>query len=594
MRKPITFLFCLLLSNFLLGQVYTDYLGAGHDNGINVTSSDNYFRASADQTINGSGLDSRKMNASRFLSQATLGYDMSMIEALENLEFENWIDNQFSIMPSSLTSSLENVWQEVLNLHIANGENEDDVFGPAQIHFNYAWWTLNMTKSDLLRQRIAYSLSQIFVVSNNSDLGGRAEAVSSYYDVLINNCFGNFKDLLSEITLHPSMGFYLSHLNNPKADPANNVHPDENYAREIMQLFSIGLYELNIDGSYVLDSDGDPIPTYDNDDIKEFAKVFTGLGPGDINDNVTWTNAPYFGLGIWGTDMTVPMVMYEDFHENSSKSLLNGFIIPANQAGMTDIDQTIDHIFNHPNVGPFLALRLIQRLVTSNPSPQYVSRVAESFNDNGNGVRGDMKAVIKSILLDMEARGANAMQANHQGRLKEPFVRTIQIAKSVPHDSPLGRYWNNGYDISDRLKQFPMDAPSVFNFYNFDHSPNGPISDQNLVAPEFKIHNTSSSIQYLNLVHRWTVNETLWWSWHGNYGDPNVDINTTSIQAMAENPEVLLNYFDILYCNGQLTDETRKLIRDKSIQLTNGNYNHNRTRLIMYLLLLSPDYTITK
>ncbi len=588
----------LLIGSFLFiiplhAQLYSDYLGAGHSNGITVTSSSNQNSATAVKTIDGSGMDNDKMEAARFLAQATFGFDMGMVEELTGNDFEEWIDEQIDEPTSNFSEVLDEVYTEVYDLLIASGYTDDDIGDPRQIHYNYSWWTLHMTKPDLLRQKMAYALHQILVVSNNSDLRGRAEAMTSYYDILLEHAFGNFEDILLDVTLHPSMGYYLSHLNNPKADPQNNVHPDENYAREIMQLFSIGLYELNIDGSRKLDGNGDPIPTYDNNDIKEFAKIFTGLGPGAINENVTWTNDPYFGLGIWGADLTVPMVMYQDFHETSEKNLLDGYTVPAGQDGITDIEQTVNHLFNHPNVGPFLAIRLIQRLITSNPTPGYITRVAETFNNNGNGVRGDMEAVIKAILLDEEAREGAAMMSSDHGRLKEPVIRAINIAKSLEYDSPLGRYWHNGYSLSSRLKQFPGDAPSVFNWYNPDHAPNGPVSNNDLVAPEFKIHNTSTSIQYVNKVNQWVVNETLWWSWHGNQGDPNVDFVSDGLDPLAENMEELLNYLDILYCYGQMSDDTRETIKENAIQF-NTNSLHNRVRISLYLLLLSPDFTVMK
>lgn len=593
MKQLFSIIGALLFFGPLYSQNYFDYLGTGHTDGITVTSSSNQSNATAFKTIDGSGMDNDKMEAARFLAQSTLGFDMAMIEDLAGTDFEDWIDLQIDLPPSNLTSILDDVWTEVYDLQVSYGDDPDDIFGPYKLHYNYSWWTMNMTKEDILRQRIAYALSQIMVVSNNSNLRDRAEAMTSFYDVLIDNAFGNFEDLLLDVSLHPAMGHYLSHLNNPKADPANNIHPDENYAREIMQLFSIGLYELNIDGSFSVDGSGDEIPTYDNDDIKEFAKVFTGLGPGDINENVTWTNEPYFGLGLWGSDLTVPMLMYDDFHETGQKELLNGFTIPSGQNGMTDIEQTVNHLFNHDNVGPFLATRLIQRLITSNPTPGYISRVAETFNNNGNGVRGDMEAVIKAILLDEEARGGAAMMSDTHGRLREPLVRAMNIAKSLPHDSPLGRYWHNGYSMTNRLKQYPGDAPSVFNFYNPDHAPNGPISNENLVAPEFKLHNTSTSIQYVNKVNQWVVNENLWWSWHGNYDDETVTIDTEDIQQLANNVEELLNYFDILYCYGQLTDDTRETIKENAVQFS-VNDLYNRNRITMYLLLLSPDFVIMK
>ena len=594
MKKLLSYLFLLFSSYSLQAQIYTDYLGAGHSTGITVTSSDQFSTATGLKTIDGSGMNNDKMEASRFLAQATMGYDMQMVEDLAGTDYEAWIDAQYAIPATSMWNTLYTVWDEVLALHVAAGENPDDVAGPRERHVNYAWWTVNMTGEDILRLKIAYSLSQIFVVSHASNLAGHGDAMAHYYDMLINNSFGNFKNLLRDVTLHPTMGYYLSHLNNPKEDSANNVHPDENYAREIMQLFSIGLHELNLDGSEKLDASGDPIPTYDNDDIKEFAKVFTGLGGGGVDADVNYSGSPYFGMSLGLVSKTDPMAMYQNFHETSSKELLNGFIIPAGQDGMTDVEQTLDHLFNHANVGPFMAKRLIQRLVTSNPSPQYISRVAQAFNNNGNGVRGDMKAVIKAILLDPDARERAAMLTNNTGRLKEPLVRYIQIAKSLPHDNPFDRYWLNGFAISRTLEQYALDAPTVFNFYIPDYTPNGPIGDDNLVAPEFQIFNAISSIEFINRVNTWVVGLTIWFSNHGSYGDPNVDLDISGIQEMAINPEELINYLDILYTHGQLSDAMRNNIRETATQWTTGVYEYNRTRLIMYLLLISPDYGIMK
>ena len=191
------------------------------------------------------------------------------------------------------------------------------------------------------------------------------------------------------------------------------------------------MYELNQDGSRKLDSDGNIIPTYDNDDIKELAQVFTGLGPGDINMYVDWTDQPYFGLGIWGADRGVPMIMYDDYHDNSPKELIGGVTLPAGQDGMTDIEQAVNHLFNHPNVGPFVCKQLIQRLIKSNPTPQYVERVANVFNDNGSGVRGDMLAVTKAILLDPEARSCGAISSDASSRLKEPVIKYTQMARGL-------------------------------------------------------------------------------------------------------------------------------------------------------------------
>lgn len=588
------FLFIVALVTYVNGnsQGYTDYIGAGHSDGITVSSSSSSEGSDAMNSLNGDGMDFDKMDASRFLAQATLGYNMDDINDLAGNSYEDWINAQIAITPSDYLETLNGIWEEVLELHVAAGEDPDDVFGPYQLHQNYTWWTINMTKEDRLRQRIALALSEILVISMNSDLSGHVDAVSSYYNILVNNSFGNFEDLLLEVSLHPAMGYYLSHMNNPKEDIENNIHPDENYAREIMQLFSIGLYELNIDGSRQQDGAGNDIPTYDNDDIKELAQVFTGLGPGDINDLVTWTDEPYFGLSIYGADMTVPMVMYENFHENDQKELINGLTLPANQPGMVDIEMTVNHLFNHPNVGPFLATRLIQRLIKSNPTPGYIERVATVFNNNGQGVRGDLEAVIKAILLDDEARECAPLQSLENGRLREPAVTAIQFSNSVVIDSPLDRYWHNGYDLIQEVKQFPMAAPSVFNFFAPDYSPVGGISEEGLVGPEFKIHDSSTSIQAMNRAYAWNIWDSPWYSWHGGYGDPNVGYLTDQFSSMVENPEALLSYLDILYTHGQLTDETRGFIREAITPLQPDEWEVVRNAI--YLLMISPDYKIQK
>lgn len=585
-----------ILSCFMLSaQVYDDYIGAGHSQGVTVTSSSNFLGTDPNNTIDGSGMDAPLMEAGRFVNQATMGAKQAYIEQVRDYSggYEAWIDDQFTVAPSTMLTTMNTVWTQVYNARLAGGEPADDIFGPYSLHFNYAWWQLNMTNNDLLRQKIAYSLSQILVISANSNLRDNGETLSSYYDILINNSFGNFKDLLTEVSLHPSMGIYLSHFNNPKSIPAQNIFPDENYAREIMQLFSIGLYELNNNGTRKLDGNGDPIPTYDNNDIKELAKVFTGLGAGAINDNVTWTNEPYFGLGIWGTDMTVPMKMYDDFHETGEKVLLGTQTIPAGQTGEQDIADAIDFLFNHNNVGPFIATRLIQRLVMSNPAPAYVERVANVFNDNGSGVRGDMKAVVKAILLDSDARNCSTVQSEYAARMREPLMRFLHVARSLNIDTPSGNYWNNSYDFWNDSKQMALHAASVFNFYNPDHQPVGDIADNSWVAPEFKLHNTSSSIAMINHANRWTIWDVFFYSWENDYGDSTKRLLTDDLEALSVDPEALINQLDIIFTHGQLTDETRTIIRDAITPLNNNN-NWERTRLALYLILISPDYNIVR
>ncbi len=593
MRKT---LFALILSTPLLlfGQTYDDYIGAGHYEGITITSSSNFQGARAENTLNGSGMDVPMFKTSRFLAQATLGADIDLIEEVHEMGIEPWLEEQFTLPATYLTPTMKSIWQERLQMRIDAGENPDEVFGPWALDFNYSWWQVNMTAQDLLRQRVAFALSEILVVSINSDLRDRAASLTDYYDLFLEHAFGNYRDLLYDVTLHPSMGYYLSHLNNPRANEELNQRPDENYAREIMQLFSIGLYELNNDGTRKL-SGGNPIPTYDNDDIKEFAKVFTGLGPGGINMYVDWTDEPYFGLGFWGLDPEVPMKMYEEFHESGSKELLNGYTIPDGQTGMQDIEDAVDHLFNHPNVGPFVAIRLIQRLVKSNPSPAYVNRVANAFNGNGGSTRGNMENVIRAILMDPEARNDEFVRFEESSMLREPMVRYINFARAIPKDVPLGRYWHNGYDMMNDLKQHTFASPTVFNFFTPDYQPVGEIAAAGLVAPEFKIHNTSTSINYLNKVLSWTQWWALMQSWEGDYGDLPIFIDVSGLSDMADDPDVLTNYLDIIFTHGQMTDELRDNMRTTLNDIHYGDDPMgDRVKMALYLMLISPDFNLIK
>ncbi len=585
----------MLVSDLAIGQ-YDDYLGAGHADGITVTSSSDFGEATSEKTITGDGMDADLMETSRFLSQATFGANRALIEEVTEMSFDSWIDAQIAETPTFTTPMLESIWDEIFNAYVAAGEDPDDIFGPYSVHWNYTWWQVNMTNNDLLRQRVAFALSEILVVSINSDLRDRAEALTYYYDLLIDGAFGNYLDLLQNVTLSVPMGYYLSHLNNPKAIPEENIHPDENYAREIMQLFSIGLYELNPDGTQVLDGNGDPIPTYDNDDIKELAKVFTGLGPGAVAEWVDWTNDPYFGLGFWGAEATVPMIMYQDWHEPGTKELIGGVTIPAGQNGMDDIEQTVEHLFNHNNVGPFLSKHLIKRLIKSNPTPAYVARISNVFDNNGNGVRGDLAAVVKAILLDPEARDCSWVLEEENSKLREPLVRYLHLSRALPTDSPLNRYWNNTFNFLDATKQGPLASPTVFNFFPPNHQPVGDIADEGLVGPEYKLHNTSTSVGWINSVNNWVVWDGLMYSWEDEdvLGETSVSLNTFDLEELAEEPEMLINELDILFTHGQLTDDMRTIIRDSLIPFEWGDYNYDRARMALYLLLISADYNVGK
>lgn len=600
--KQLLLYTCFCFSIISHAQEYSDYLGAGHSNGITVSSSSDQTRsnwnetANGTNTINGSGLDARLLETSRFLAQATFGADLNYIQTVSEMTFEDWIDQQFELGSPSIGQLTASIYDQALDLYVSNGGLAEDYFGPYSLHFLYAWWQSNIGNEDLLRQRIALALSEIMVVSWNSGLGDYGVGLGDYYDVLKDNAFGNFRDLLRNITLHPMMGGYLSHYNNPRSFPEYNIHPDENFAREVMQLFTIGLYELNQDGTYILDSNGDRIPTYDNNDIKEYAKIFTGLGAAGVVDNEYGVTAE-FGIDIYFARRDLPMIMYEDWHQPGPKYLLNDQVVPSGQSGMQDIENAIDNLFNHQNVAPFIGLRLIQQLVTSNPSPEYVSRVSAAFN-NTNGIRGDMRAVIKAILLDEEARNCSWIQTPSRGKLIEPMIRYFNATRQLDLENDNGIFWNVGYDFIQATRQSPLGAPHVFNFYPPDYVPNAEFTTEALVGPEYAIHNSATSLAFMNEVDFWTSPAYSYVLNTWDLGLEDTPLDFESLKYYAKDSEVLINQLDKLFTRGQLSEETKSLIIQAVDPIEGNNenidYMYYRVKMALYLILISPDYAILK
>ena len=548
--------------------------------------------ASGIKTVNGAGLEAKQDEASRFLLQAAFGGNMNMINKVADMGFENWIDWQMSIEPTYLLPKVDSIFELYKKLYPEKVKPKKTKKGreipvrPTQQIVSFAWWENYLNSYDVLRQRVAFALSEILVVSHQSKLRKFGWGTASYYDILLKNAFGNFRDILDDVTYSPVMGYYLTYLSNPKADPEHNIHPDENYARELMQLFTIGLYKLNNDGSIVTDENGTPVPTYDNDDITEFAKIFTGLGFSDVVENDDVQQA-HFKTGIRYGDFTKPLKMYQYWHEKGEKHLLDGYIIPAGQNGKKDIEQTLDHLFNNPNVGPFIGKKLIQLLVKSNPSPEYISAVASAFNDNGNGVRGDMKAVIKAILLNPEARDCSLIDGDNNGKLLEPFVRYVHFTTAIGVFSPSGDYFNNGKYAYNNLRQYPLQSPTVFNFFLPDFQPIGPIEEAGLVAPEFQLHNTQTSILYLNFINKIAVNGINF----KNKKNPEYNIYTDYDWLMedAQDSETIINKLDLLFTYGTLSEESREIIKSAIDQYANPE---DKLHLAAYLIMISPDYVI--
>ncbi len=415
------------------------------------------------------------------------------------------------------------------------------------------------------------------VVSQLGALGQAPYSLASYYDTLAEHAFANFRDLMEAVTLHPAMGVYLSMLGNEKPNPALNIRPDENYARELMQLFTIGLVELELDGTVRTDVNGDPIPTYTQEVIEGFAHVFTGWH---------YAGAPSFEQATRTLfNQVIPMQLYPSFHDTGPKLLLNGTVLPAGQTGQQDLADALDNIFAHENVGPFIAQRLIERLTTSNPSPQYIARVASAFNNNGSGVRGDLAAVIKAILLDPEAR-LTADVSDSAGKIKEPLLRLTQLWRAYDARSASGQYAMRSANIF--FGQGPLQAPSVFNFFSPFYAPPGEIRDRGLVAPELQIATEFQNTLHTNLMFLLTFS---WNSENAATLDPEfVYIDIAEEVAIAGNVDALIDRVAEKLLAGEISPTLRTemqrmltLVADTDVVL--------RAAEAIYLVVTSPEFT---
>lgn len=517
--------------------------------------------------------------AVRLLTQASFGADDASIDAVMAVGLAGWIEDQFQ-----RPQTLHRPYIEAAIAAGAPGTPERSFRDFVMDTF----WRQAITGADQLRQRVVFALTELFVVSqNNADVNNRPRGLASYLDMLGANCFGNFRQLLEAVSLHPIMGLYLSSLRNRKEDPATGRMPDENYAREVMQLFTIGLYRLAPDGSLLRDAAGQPIPTYSNADVQGLAKVFTGwswAGP-DASDQ------RFFGAAT-GADPDrdiKPMQPYPQFHSGSAKSFL-GITIPAGTDATTSLRIALDTLFNHPNVGPFIGRQLIQRLVCSNPSPGYVARVAAAFADNGAGVRGDMKAVLRAIFLDSEARSETVAAQPQWGKLREPVLRLAAWARACGATSVSSNYMiRNLSDPSTALGQNPLRAPSVFNFFRPGYvPPNSQIAAAGLVAPEFQITGETAVAGYLNFMRN-VVNSGV-----GSNNDVRSAYSREA--ALAADVDRLIDRVKLLLTADRMSEATRVLIRDSvlSIPVSSTNAMLNRAKVAVYLTLASPEFIVQK
>jgi len=537
-------------------------------------------------TGGGSGAPPTAVEASRFLSQTTYGPTEAEISRVRATGYSQWIDQQM-VMPAP-SGHLALLDARLAEERVTNAAASLD---PTDFYNTY--WNQAVTGPDQLRQRMKLALSEIFVISL-TDTNVSVRGAAAYYDTLGTHAFGNFRTLLEQVTLHPMMGVYLTWLGNQKEDPATGRQPDENFAREIMQLMTIGLYELNLDGTLKTDLSGRPIATYTADDIAGLAKVFTGYS----YYSPAPSNATFRGGNLPNDAVARSMIPYPQSHSTSSKAFL-GAVIPASTAPdpAGDLKVALDTLFNHPNVGPFIGKQLIQRLVTSNPSPAYVARVARVFNDNGKGVRGDMSAVVRAILLDEEARSATTAAGVNYGKVREPIVRMAHWARAFGATSQSGGWLIPTTSGNTSLGQTALASPSVFNFFRPGYSPpNSRVGAAGLVAPEFQIVDEVTVAGYLNTMQT-TIDAGIGTTVNGAR---DVRANYAPEIALANDPGALVDRMDLILMSGRMSPATRTRIVE-AVSAVNipatGNQTTaltNRAKLAIYMTMASADYLVQR
>lgn len=604
--------------------------------------------------------DALTRDVSRFLTQATFGPTKAEIDALVNsitttyggdriAGYTAWIDAQFALDQTKLLDYTQAADAHEWNLR---GESPSDFTNNNEPNYHNrrrGWWLISTKAHDQLRQRSAFALSELFVVSEElALLRNKHYGLANYYDQLGTRADGSFRTLLGDVSKSPIMGKYLSHLQNQKTvtDGSGNVliSPDENYAREILQLFSIGLVQLHPDGTLKLGGDGLPIATYNNDDITSLARVFTGWSfskknggagagyPEQDNTNFLQGNGPAYYQASW----TNPLKNFAAYHDTGAKTVL-GSNIAAGLNGQADLDAALDIIFAHPNVAPFISRQLIQRLVTSNPSRGYVYRVAQKFENNGSGARGNLKAVVKAILLDPEARDLALTQQVGYGKQKEPIIRYVQLLRAFSGKSalPLSALSSFGYpagqlnnfpagttlyrypNTDNALSQTPQSAPTVFNWFLPGFNPGGDLAAAGLVAPELQLSTETSVIRTTNYTNTLvqtndgqTVNRLV------GSTDPleeNVKLDRTAYEqiydaritagdTVTQASTVVLDQLDLLLTAGNFkaryataaAPNPRSIILTTVASLDAGTTTAARVKEILYLLATSPEYVNQK
>jgi hypothetical protein len=508
-------------------------------------------------------------DAVRFLEQSTFGPTEALVASVQDAGFAPFLEAQFAAPASSLGTYPVVLQPPAVVCPPGAPSNcyrdNFSAFPPAVQFFHNA-----LIGGDQLRQRVAFALSQIFVVSDgevNSTYG-----MADYEQLLLNDAFSNFRQILQDVTLSPAMGRYLNMVNNDKANPTAGTHPNENYARELLQLFSIGLAKLNADGTVVTDANGQPVPTYDQTVVDGFAAVFTGWTYPTVTGATQKTHNPTNYRGV--------MEAVQSNHDVTLKTLLDGATLPAGQSAAQDLTGALDLLFNHPNVGPFIGKQLIQFLVTSNPSPAYVSRVSAAFADNGSGIRGDMTAVVRAILLDTEARGA-VQSGTGYGKLREPALLAANLARALEVQSD-GVYLRNA---SAAMEQPVYEASSVFNFY----PPNYPLAGTSLVSPPSTLLDSTSVFVRSNFIYA-LLFETIG-------PDPTIPGATgtsaplTSLMTSAGDAGALADRLSALLMHGTMSTGVRQAVMN-AVNAVSASDALNRARAASYVVGTSAQYQV--
>ncbi len=499
----------------------------------------------------------------RFLSRATFGPNEADFTRLGQIGYGAWLDEQLALPGTHHRPPLE-------ALQSATGSL-------IPIHRQDVWWSVAVTSPDQLRQRVAFAWSELFVISDDDPaLFQNVLGVADYYDVLVDGAFSNYRDLLEDVARSPAMGVYLSMHKNVPSEPGSNLHPDENFAREIMQLFSIGLVQLAPDGSVLASPGGDPASTYEQEDVEEIARAFTGW---NFAGATNWENPePSFE----------PMEHWSEYHDQNGKSVLDGTVLPAGQSGQEDLDQILDALFEHPNVGPFVANHLIRRLVTSNPSPGYVQRVAQVFADDGTGERGDLGEVVRAVLLDDEAFGGLDLNPTSYGKLREPLLRVTALWRAFDGVPPEGVYTLGQAELF--LGQAPLSAPTVFNFFQPHHAPPGPVSQAGLVAPELQLADEVRMPLSTNMLRK------LVYQGHADTpvtGDDQVWMDFSDELELAATPPALIDHLDLLLLGGTMSTPMRTALIEYlgEVSMTFGGLEPGLQRVLeaVFLILISPE-----